>query len=83
MRIISFIPALAVLVTAVAGVALPAMTNCGADIDAECGLANLANKRNFVGHSARSGHGLTNAQLLRRGLPINPPVLRRGVFVCW
>ena len=79
MRISSFIPTLAVLVTAVVGAALPTDDSCGSEL----GCARLAHKRHFVDHSGRNIRGLTNAQLIRRGLPLNPPVLRRGAFVFW
>jgi hypothetical protein len=78
MRILSFIPALAVLVTAVAGVATP--PSCG-DSEIACGPDPTTIKRDFLEHPARDGHALTNAELVRRGLPLNAPVLRRGTFL--
>ena len=75
MRILSFIPALAVLVTAVAGAALPAGDKCGSEI--ECITAQSAAKRDLSELDIR---GLTNAERLRRGLPLKSPILRRGAF---
>jgi len=77
MRIFSFIPALAALVTAVVAATVPAD---GCDGTSELGCATpVAPKRNFL--PSRNGRGLTNAELLRRGLPLNGPVLRRGTPV--
>lgn len=77
MRIFSFIPVLAALVTAV--VAAPT-DNCGSS-EMGCG-GNGASKRDFLERPARSGDGsLTNAELLRRGLPPKDPFLRRGTPV--
>jgi len=67
MRIFSFIPALAVLVTAVAGVALPDTR----------GLA-WSNNENLPVRAVRD---LTNAERLRRGLPPKSPLMRRGTPV--
>lgn len=81
MRGFSFIPVLAALVTAVAGAALPRQgDNCGYEIG--CELAQLTSKRDFSGDRvARSGaSGLTNAALIRRGLPLKSPIMRRGTF---
>ncbi|KAF9646479.1 hypothetical protein BDM02DRAFT_3188819 [Thelephora ganbajun] len=79
MRVFSFIPALAVLVTAVAGAALPVDDNCG--LEKGCEVAKLAIKHDFFEHPTRTIHGLTNAALLRRGLPLKNPILRRGTPV--
>ena len=77
MRFFSFIPVLAALVTAVAGVAVP--DDC-ADTEMGCN-PHLSAKREFVPHPARDNNrAMTNAELLRRGLPMNYPVLRRGTF---
>ena len=80
MRIFSLIPAVAALVTTVAGVALPRQGDCGFEIG--CDLAQSTSKRDFSGkHAARNDLGLTNAELLRRGLPLKNPIMRRGTFV--
>ena len=81
MRIFSFIPALAILVTAVAGVSLPRQDdNCGSEIG--CELAQSVTKRDISGeHAARTVPGLTNAELARRGLPLKDPIMKRGAFV--
>jgi hypothetical protein len=75
MRIFSFLPALAALVTAVVAGTVPtddcSISEFGCPIDA-------VSKRSS--HPSRSGYGLTNAELLRRGLPLRGPVLRRGAF---
>ena len=79
MRIFSFIPALAALATAVVGVALPGQGDCSFETACE-----PASKRGFSGeHAARNDPGLTNAALLRRGLPIKKPIMksRRGTFM--
>ena len=84
MRIFSLIPALAVLVAAVAGSPFPADSadgNCGYEIG--CEVAQSAAKRDFFEHPTRTVHGLTNAALLRRGLPLKNPVMRRGAFTCY
>jgi len=79
MRIFSLIPVLAALVTAVAaGSALSREDNCGAE--AGCEVAQLASKRDFLGHPTRAVHGFTNAALLRRGLPLKNPIMRRGTL---
>jgi hypothetical protein len=81
MRIFSFVPALAVLVAAVTGAALPvepAQDNCGYEVG--CELAQLAAKRDFLEYPTRTVRGLTNAALLRRGLPLKNPIMRRGAF---
>lgn len=67
MRAFSFIPVLAVLVTAVAGVPTTGQVP--------------PTKRNSIEYPARDVYGLTNAELLRRGLPLNGPVIRRGAFM--
>ncbi|KAF9786807.1 hypothetical protein BJ322DRAFT_1019393 [Thelephora terrestris] len=74
MRVLSIISALAAVVTAVAGAALPG--NCGSEIG--CDLAQLTAKRDFLAHDARD---LTNSERLRRGLPLKSPILRRGTPV--
>ena len=76
MRFFSFIPVLAALFTAVAGVSVP--DDC-ANTEIGCETYSAA-KRGFVEHPARNARAVTNAELLRRGLPINYPVLRRGAF---
>lgn len=75
MRILSFIPTLAALVAAVAGAALPTGDKCGSEI--ECNPAHLAAKRDLSELDIRD---LTNAERLRRGLPLKSPILRRGAF---
>lgn len=75
MKIFSFVPAFAALITAVAGLALPVDVSCG---EMGCDALQAAHKRNFLEHPARAYRGLTNAELLRRGLPLKYPVLRRG-----
>lgn len=76
MRILSFIPVLAALVTAV--VAAPPNKDACHDSEMKCGHDSHSSKRDFLEHPARAVHALTNAELLRRGLPLNNPVLRRG-----
>ena len=77
MRFFALIPVLAALVTAVVGA--PAPDDCaGSEIG--CGT-NVPSKRDFLEHPSRDVRGLTNAELLRRGLPVKNPVLRRGAFV--
>lgn len=77
MRFFSFIPALAAIVTVVAGAALPVREdNCGFEMG--CEAAQLVTKRDFSQHPSRTVRGLTNAALLRRGLPLKNPVMRRG-----
>jgi len=81
MRIFSFIPAFAVLATALTGAALPVepgQDNCGYEVG--CALAQPAAKRGFFEYPTRTVRGLTNAALLRRGLPLNKPIMRRGAF---
>ena len=76
MRFFSFIPILAALFTAVAGVSVPddcANTEIGCE-------PHSASKRGFVEHPARNVRAATNAELLLRGLSISYPVLRRGTF---
>jgi len=75
MRLFSLIPALAALVTVVAGVSLP--RDVCHDSEIKCGL-NHDTKRDFTAHPSRDFHALTNAELLRRGLPLKEPVMRRG-----
>jgi len=58
MRIFSFIPALAAIVTAVAGVAIPDTQGLVLPV--------------------RTVRDMTNAERLRRGLPPNSPIMRRG-----
>jgi len=79
MRIFSFIPAFAVLATALTGAALPVepgQDNCGYEVG--CELAQSAAKRDFFEYPTHTARGLTNAALLRRGLPLNKPIMRRG-----
>ena len=76
MRILSFIPALAALVTAVASVAIPDTCN---NSEMKC-VSNVVPKREFAQHLSRNVRAMTNAELLRKGLPLNRPVLRRGAF---
>jgi len=64
---------LAALVTAVAGSALPRADCDGSEMG--CGVTQSTTKRDF------SGVGLSNAALLRRGLPLKNPVMRRGTPV--
>ena len=45
--------------------------------------SQLPSRRNLIEHpTAQDIHGLTDAELLRRGLPLNEPVIRRGAFMC-
>ena len=76
MRILSFIPALAALVTAVASVAVPD-TCTGSEM--KC-VSGVGPKRELTQHPSRNLRAMTNAELLRRGLPLNRPVLRRGAI---
>ena len=79
MRIFALIPVLSALATAVAGASLPRADNCVFKID--CPLDQAPAKRDFSHHRfSRTAHGLTNAELLRRGLPLNDPIIRRGAF---
>jgi hypothetical protein len=71
MKIFALLPALAALVTSVAGIAIRDDT-CNSEICAG------PSKRDFIEHPSRTIHGLTNAELLRRGLPLNNPIMRRG-----
>lgn len=82
MRIFALIPVLAAFVTAIAGAAIPADASCSSEFDLGCVPGQLANKRYFAEHPTRTVGSFTNAELLRRGLPLNRPVLRRGVFSC-
>ena len=74
MRIFSLLSALAALVTAVAAGTLPAR-DC---VDSEIVCGAQVTRREIIGHPARDVHGLSNAELLRRGLHLKAPVLRRG-----
>ena len=74
--VFSFVPALAALATVVAGTSLPRDDAC-ASSEIQCGPSTSSDKRDFTQHPSRALTGLTNAELLRRGLPINNP-LRRG-----
>jgi hypothetical protein len=77
MRIFAIIPALAVLATAVSGLSLPRQDNCGYEVG--CDLASQMTKREFSGElPARDLLGWTNAELLRRGLPLKDPIMKRG-----
>lgn len=68
MRIFSFILVLAALVTIVTGAAFSTDDKCGTGMG--CGKpAQLA------------ARDLTNAERLRRGLPLKSPFLRRGAFI--
>jgi len=85
MRIFSLIPALAVLVAAVAGTPIPADPagdNCGYEVGCET-AQQLSGKRSFFEHPTRTIRGLTNAALLRRGLPLKYPIMRRGAWMLW
>ena len=78
MRIFSFIPALVAFITAVAGAPCPGppvVAGCG--FEGGCEVANLATKRNFFEHPVRTVHGLTNVELLRRGLPLKHPIMKQ------
>lgn len=88
MRILSFIPALAALVTAVAGASVHGeLTKRGFSgcHNTEMGCADYRShhdhKRDVVEYPTRDVHALTNAELLRRGLPLNNPVMRRGALL--
>jgi hypothetical protein len=64
------------LVTALAGVAFAddcKKTEMGCDVKG-------GGKRDFVELPARDVTGMTNAELLRRDLPLKSPVMRRGAF---
>lgn len=76
MRLLSFIPALVALVTAVA--AAPSNSGNCQDSEIKCGPDPATSKRDFLEHPTRALHGLSNAELLRRGLPLKDPILRRG-----
>ena len=79
MRTFALIPVLAALVTAVAGVALPRADDCGFEMG--CDLGQSVSRRDFSGERvARTIPGLTNAELLRRGLPLKDPIMRRGAL---
>jgi len=71
MRFFSLLPALAALVTVVAGVALPRAEECNST-EMGCDVSQSAAKRDF------SGRGPSNSDLLRRGLAIKNPIMRRG-----
>lgn len=79
MRIFSLITTLATLATFVAGLSLPRQDDCG--FEAGCGLSQLSKREFTVDHAARSPQGLTNAELIRRGLPLKNPIMRRGTPV--
>jgi len=92
MRIFAFIPVLAALVTAVAGASACKNTEmgCSNGNNNNNGNGNNGNKpdpdphgpkRDFAELPSRDGHGLSNAELLRRGLPLKGPVMRRGTPV--
>jgi len=79
MRIFALVPVLAALATAVAGAALPRADDCGYEMG--CDVAQSISQRDFFGERvARTVPGLTNAELLRRGLPLKDPIMRRGAF---
>lgn len=81
MRIFALIPVLAAFATAVAGVALPRADDCGFEMGCDLGLGQSTTRRDLSGErAARAVSGLTNAELLRRGLPLKGPIMRRGVF---
>ena len=78
MKFFAILPAIAALVTAVAGASV-SRSDCH---QSEFGCSvPVPPKREFLDHPARDGHALTNAELLRRGLPLKNPVMRRGEFV--
>lgn len=79
MRTFSFIYVLAALVVAVTCASLPLDRSCVLG----CGLAQLENKRSILERPTLTVRDLTNAELLRRGLPLKYPVLRRGAFEYW
>jgi hypothetical protein len=74
MRFFTIIPVLAALITAVA--AVPTNTVCASEIG--CDTPTPPSKRDFFEHPSRDEHAVTNANLLRRGLPLKEPILRRG-----
>ena len=77
MRIFTLIPVLAALATAVAGASLPRRDNCASEMG--CDIVQARAKRDFSHQRfSRSVRGPTNAQLLRRGLPLKDPIIRRG-----
>lgn len=85
MRIFSLIPVLAALVTAVVGCDFemgcdpaPASkrdSDCASG-EMGCGVPQPPSRRGFSG----SARGLTNAALIRKGLPLKDPIIRRGAF---
>ena len=77
MRFFALIPALAALVTSVASVSIRDGTGLS-EID-----AGSSSKRNLIELPTRATDGLTNAELLRRGLPLKNPIMRRGAFILW
>jgi hypothetical protein len=77
MRIFSLIPVWAALATAVAGAALPRAGNCASEVG--CNVIQALAKRDFSRQRfSRTVRGLTNAQLLHRGLPLKDPFIRRS-----
>ena len=77
MRIFALIPVWAALATAVAGAVLPRAGNCASEVG--CNVIQAPAKRDFSRQRfSRTVRGLTNAQLLRRGLPLKDPIIRRG-----
>ena len=78
MRIFSLVSVLAALTTAVA--ALAVSRDVGCEFEMKCNRQSPA-KRDFSSQPvARSDDGLSNAELLRRGLPPKGPVMRRGML---
>ena len=78
MRFFALVPVLAALTTAVAGLSLARDDTCS---QSEIGCNPPHAKRDFPDQPvARSVDGLSNAELLRRGLPLRAPVMRRGPF---
>jgi hypothetical protein len=78
MRFFALVPVLAALTTAVAGLSLARDDGCG---NSEMGCV-APTKRDFPEQPvARSVGQMTNAELLRRGLPLKAPVMRRGTPV--
>lgn len=82
MRIFLFIQTVVALVAVAACTSLPVRQDCGPS-EIRCRPDQLMGKRSFLELPARTVRGLTNAELLRRGLPLNYPILRRGTLKCW
>ena len=79
MRILSLIPVLAAITTAVTGGVLPRMDDCASEMG--CATVQLAVKRDvYSQHFTRTVHEVTNSELLRRELPPKDLIIQRGAF---